>query len=273
MTIAEALRESGLASIDAELLAAHACGHDRSWVVAHGNDLFDPKLYPIFATLVTRRKRGEPIAYILEEKEFFGRMFHVSPATLIPRPSTELLVQTVLDVLSGKSVETIRPIDEQIVAWSEVQQGAADVKLIMDVGTGSGCIAITLACERSDLHIIATDISEHALEMAEENIRTHNVYDRITLRSGDGLAAAEPITEPFLLVSNPPYIPENIELERDVMDFEPPSALFAGKEGTDVLHPLIKEARKHPFCRGFVVECREEQILKFRLPTATSIVT
>jgi release factor glutamine methyltransferase len=259
MRIADALAESALEPIDAELLAGHACGKDRTWIVAHSLDAIESDQLSAFHSLVKRRKRGEPVAYIIGTKEFFGRTFYVSPATLIPRPSTELLVQTALDVMDGKPVDRLRTIDEQIVAWTEVRD-PADIQLVIDIGTGSGCIAITIALERPDICLIATDISVDALDTARKNADALHVSDRIIFRQGNGLAAAEPIDEPFLVVSNPPYIPDQIVLERDVADFEPSSALFAGKEGTDVLHPLIADARSHPLYRGFVIECREEQV-------------
>lgn len=261
MTVAEALRESGLEPIDAELLAAYASQKSRTWIAAHSNDPFDSNALKLFEDYAERRKRGEPVAYILGTKEFFGRPFHVTPATLIPRPSTELLVQVAFDVLNGKPADRLRTIDNQIVAWTELQEDLSDVTTIVDVGTGSGCIAITIACERPDLAVIATDISADALMIAAENVVTHRVSDRITFKHGDALAAAEPLTEPFLIISNPPYIPDDIQLEKDVADFEPSSALFAGKEGTDVLHSLVQAARNHPFCRGFIIECREEQTM------------
>ncbi len=269
MTIGDALRESGLETLDGELLAAHAFGRNRTWIVAHMNNSVDLSALAAFKTLADRRSRGEPIAYILGEKEFFGRMFRVTPNTLIPRPATEELVRSAFDILSGNAIDTVRIIDNEIVAWSHLTGKTDDVKLVIDVGTGSGCIAVTLACERPDLHIIATDISDNALVTAQENAMAHQVSDRIIFKRGNGLRAAEPIAEPFLLVSNPPYIPDGMMLDRDVQNFEPSSALFAGGNGTDILHPLIVEALKHPLCRGFIVECREEQI-RLLPPSATS---
>jgi len=263
MTIAEALAKSGLEMLDAELLAAFTLNHDRTWVIAHTHDLFDDQLFHTFEEYSERRMRGEPVAYIVGQKEFFGRMFRVTPATLVPRPATEELVQTVLDFLAGKKVENVRVIDNEIVAWTHAQSDVSNVKTIVDAGTGSGCIAITLACERPDLHIIATDISGDALAIARENAELMNVADRMTFKHGRGFAAAGVITEPFLLVSNPPYIPDNTILDRDVAAFEPSSALFAGKDGTGVLHPLVQETLAHPLCKGFVMECREEQVIDF----------
>lgn len=258
MTVRDALRDSGLDPADAQILLAAALGRDRSWILAHEGDDIDADAAARFAAFAERRRTGEPVAYILGEKEFYGRMFRVTRSTLIPRPATELLCEQVLRSLNGETIERIREIDTDIVAWSE-QKNMPDVRTAIDVGTGSGCIAITLACERPDLRIIATDISEEALAVARENAVRHGVADRIAFRQGSGLDPLADLTEPFLLVSNPPYIPAGTPLERDVEAFEPASALFAGGRGTDVLCPLVDAARSHPFCRGFIVECRVEQ--------------
>jgi release factor glutamine methyltransferase len=260
MTIAEALRESGLTPLDAELLAAYACGKDRTWITGHALDALPEDQITAFRTLADRRRRGEPVAYILGQKEFFGRPFRVTPATLIPRPATEELVQTALDALSGHTADRLRSIDTGIVAWCECEKDLSGVNLVIDIGTGSGCVGITLALERPDLQVIATDISADAIDTAQKNAAMHGVSDRIVFKQGSGLTAAEPIDQPFFLVSNPPYIPDEAKLERDVADFEPAAALFAGEKGMDILYPLIEEARRHPLCRGFIVECREEQV-------------
>lgn len=259
MTVDDALSDSAIDSTDAEILLAAALKRDRSWLYAHGQDELDDQTMVAFAAMTERRRGGEPVAYILGQKEFYGRDFRVNQSTLVPRPATELLVEQVLNALKGEPVEPVREIDTDIVAWSELRPDASIVKTIVDIGTGSGCIAVTLACERSDLHVIATDIASEALAIAHDNAQRHNVADRIEFRSGKDLEPVADLNEPFLLVSNPPYIPEGVTLDRDVADFEPATALFAGPDGKDVLTPLIAAARNHPFCRGFFVECRKEQ--------------
>lgn len=257
--VSDALTAFPLERIDAEVLLASAVGRPRSWVLAHDKDALDEEAAARFAALACRRAAAEPVAYLLGEREFYGRMFRVSPATLIPRPATEQLVEQVLRIADGLDVERIRAIDNGIVAWTELQDDAASVRTYVDIGTGSGCIAVTLACERPDCRVIATDIDAAALEIAAENARRHGAGDRIAYRKGSGLDPVMDMREPFLLVSNPPYIPAGTVLVRDVAAFEPHAALFAGTNGTDVLHPLIRAARSHPFCRGFIVECRSEQ--------------
>lgn len=259
MTIEELLRNSRLPAIDAELLAAHILGKNRTWIAAHINEELADLDRSQLESILIRRCEGEPLAYITGEKEFFGRVFHITHDTLIPRPATELLVEQAIKLLAGETIDPVLNIDTEIIAWSQIKEDLSNVQLVVDVGTGSGCIAITIACERPDVQCIATDISREALEIAQKNASTHRVEDRIVFHKGRGLAAAELITEPFLIISNPPYIPTNAVLDRNVIDYEPSFALFAGNEGTDVLYPLLTEAMAHPLCRGFIVECREEQ--------------
>ena len=115
-----------------------------------------------------------------------------------------------------------------------------------------------LALELPNHKFIATDISSEALEIAKANAKKHAVHDRIDFRIGDGLEPVKDIKEPFLLVSNPPYIPEGEFVSSDV-HFEPETALFAGTDGMDVLMPIFSAAKKHEYCRGIVLECRKEQ--------------
>ncbi len=259
MTVVETLAKTGISRVDAEILLAEAMQRDRTWLFAHGEVSLSPEEEILFHTMIDRRKTGEPVAYIVGRKEFHGREFLVSKATLIPRPATELLVEQVLSLLQGEHVERIREIDSQIVTWTDVWGNADDVPLIVDVGTGSGCIGITLACELPALHIIATDISEEALMIAQKNAHSLHVGDRIEFRKGDALNPVMNIDQPFLIVSNPPYIPVGKKLDHDVAAFEPSSALFAGPDGTDVIRNIVTQAKSHPHCRGYVIECRAEQ--------------
>jgi len=260
MTLADALINSAIEQPEAEILLAAAVKQSRTWVLAHNNDQLSPAALEDFEAMVQRRREGEPVAYILGYKEFYGRRFDVSGATLIPRPATELLTEEALKLLKGESIEAVTTIDTEIVAWAELKEDLRDIKLVIDIGTGSGCIGITIACERPDVHVIATDISADALKTAQTNASLLGVTDRITFREGSGLECVSDINEPFLLISNPPYIPLHYGLPIDVGAYEPLTALYAGEEGVDVLSPLIDAARKNEYCRGFIVECREEQI-------------
>lgn len=255
MTISDALSEKGLSEIDKEVLLAHVCQKDRSWVLAHPEMVIDDVKW---TDLSSRRKNQEPVAYIIGEKRFYGLPFTVDQRVLIPRPSTEGLIDLTLDFIdSGK--EEIREIDSQIVGFSKKLGDLSDVKTIVDIGVGSGAIAVTLACERPHLRVIATDVSEDALAVARTNAKRHKVEDRIEFRAGNLLEPIADLEEPFVLVSNPPYIPDGEDVMVDVRDFEPTEALFAGPDGLDILSPLVAMTMEHPHCRGLVIECRKEQ--------------
>ncbi len=154
-------------------------------------------------------------------------------------------------------MEETRALDSKIVGVQVLTGSLDDVTTIVDIGTGTGCIAITLALEHPGLHIIATDISEDALVIAKKNAKDLNAA--IDFRCETLLDPLKDLSEPFLIVSNPPYIPSKRSVMKDVADYEPHSALFAGSDGLDVLRPLVQQALAHPLCRGIIVECEEEQ--------------
>lgn len=262
MNIGQALKLSGgLDQLDCELLLAHVLGKSRTWVTAHHDQELSADDEMKFIGFLARRMKGEPVAYIAGEKEFYGRMFFVTPATLIPRPSTELLVEQALKIVSGEEVDEVKEIDTDIIAKTELWNDIKKVTHVVDVGTGSGCIAITLACENPELHVIATDISTDALEVAKKNAERNGVTGKIDFRKGSGLEPVMDLDEPFFIVSNPPYIPAGIALQKDVQDFEPHSALFAGERGLDVITPLMEAARNHPKCVGIILEMRHDQVI------------
>lgn len=210
--------------------------------------------------MIERARGGEPVAYIIGEKEFFGRIFHVDRRVLIPRPATERLTEKVIELMYARTIETgILEIDSGIVcAWNLWKDLPAD-HAIVDVGTGSGCIAVTLACELPTLSIIATDISDDALCVAKDNALRNGVSTRIEWKCGDSLDPLQEYARPFFIVSNPPYIRAGAEVERGVQDFEPYSALFGGVDGSECLSRIVEQARRHPYCYGFIMECESEQ--------------
>lgn len=259
MRVDDLLAATPLPRNEAEILLASMLEKDRTWIMAHPEALLPEAQVKEWKALERRRLRGEPIAYIRGTQEFYGRTFHVESGILIPRPATEGLVDVALTWLH-EPADIVVPTDAGIVCVSRTFRAAADIHTVVDMGTGSGAIAVTLALERPDVTVISTDISDDALRVARLNAERHGVADRITFRRGSLLEPVSDLTTPFLLVSNPPYVKSDRQLLRDITDFEPHEAIFAGPEGLDVITPLIEQARKHSACCGFVVECEEGQV-------------
>ena len=258
MRVEDFLRGSVLPRLEAEVLTSAALGQDRSWLLAHGDTEVSSSERTAIQSHFRRRTLGEPVAYITGTKEFYGRTFHVSPAVLIPRPSTEQLVDLALRFLSHPQQESLEA-DTQIVVSSLILRSSLVPSVVVDVGTGSGCIAVTMALEASKYCYIATDASEQALDVARSNAKRHGVDQKMTFRFGNDLEPIRDLAEPFVVVTNPPYIPLGEKLPREVADFEPSGALFADDAGMAVLKRVLRQANQHPFCAGIVFECRTEQ--------------
>ncbi|MFN2568012.1 MAG: peptide chain release factor N(5)-glutamine methyltransferase [Candidatus Dormibacteria bacterium] len=220
---------SGTPRLDAELLASHALGIGRiDLYLQHDRPLADPDLTAI-RTLVRRRGGGEPVAHLLGRRDFYGRSFVVSPAVLIPRPDTEALVEVVLGWARA--------------AGAERGEGPR----IADLGTGSGCIACTLAAELPGARVLATDVSAQALEVAAVNAHSLGVADRDVLVEGSwGDALAEGGARFDVVVSNPPYVAtgELAELAVDVRDHEPQLALDGGPDGLIAYAAVLETAER-----------------------------
>lgn len=213
--------------LEAELLICKALGVGRSWVYAHGEATLTAEQQSRLEGWVRARERGEPIAYLLGYREFYGRPFVVSPAVLIPRPETELLVDCVL---------------------GQLHSGRAD---IADVGAGSGCIALTLAAERPDWHVVATDLSDQALAVCQDNAVRLGL-DRVERARGD-LLAAVPGRRFDAIVSNPPYVAEeDPHLNCGDLRFEPALALASGPDGLTIIRRLVRQAPQHLKTRGWL---------------------
>jgi release factor glutamine methyltransferase len=211
------------AARDAALLLRHALAISHAEQLVHPTRLLTSVEVANYEAFIARRLRNEPIQYITGEQEFYGLTLRVTPAVLIPRPETEHLVESVLAEL-----DTSRSYR------------------ILDIGTGSGAIAIALAHHLPQAHVTAVDLSPAALAVAVVNAARHGLTDRIHFVQSDLLAALAPNEPPFdAIVSNPPYVPESdrATLHPQVRDHEPASALFAGADGFDIYRRLIPQAR------------------------------
>ncbi|MBU1123690.1 peptide chain release factor N(5)-glutamine methyltransferase [Patescibacteria group bacterium] len=259
MKISEALNCVDISRLEAEILLYSTLGTDRSYLLINPDMELSDDQESTFIEYIERRSKGEPIAYITGIKEFYGREFKVTSDVLIPRPSTEGLIDLAKDFLNNPCDE-VRDVDNAIVCISKHLNKCSSIKTLVDIGTGSGCIAITLALEVPNIKIIATDVSDKALKVAKSNAEKHGVSDRIDFRTGSLLDPIADLNEEFLLVSNPPYVPDG-EAINDEAQYEPRSAIFAGDEGLDLIEPLIKSAKNNSYCWGFVVECRREQAI------------
>ena len=208
-----------LAALDAEVLARQVLGWDRARFLTERNETASSVFLLKYEPLVARRERREPVSYILGSREFWGLPFEVGPDVLIPRPETEFIVEEALKLVARDS----NPI-------------------IVDVGTGSGCIAIALARELPFARLIATDLSRHALDVARRNAERHGVASRITFVETSFLDGVEAGVD--LVVSNPPYVPSISEpgLTPEVRDYEPAVALFGGEDGLDGLRKVLEGA-------------------------------
>ena len=209
------------ATIDAEVLARTALGWDRATWLARRDEPTSADALTTLDKWIARREQREPVAYITGHREFWGLDFVVTPAVLIPRPETELVVEAALERLADRDR-----------AWR-----------IADVGTGSGCLAVALAHERPEATVVATDVSREALDLAHANADRHGVSSRVQFLETsllDGVAG------PFdLIVANPPYVPaaSRDTLSADVRDFEPDRAVFGhGADGLDEARVLLAQA-------------------------------
>ncbi|HEY8586460.1 MAG TPA: peptide chain release factor N(5)-glutamine methyltransferase [Rhodanobacter sp.] len=207
--------------IDAELLLLHVLQQSRSWLFLHAGEVPSADVQQAYAALVERRAAGEPVAYIIGRRGFWSLELEVTPATLIPRPETELLVELALQRLASV--------------------GACSVA---DLGTGSGAVALAIARERPRARVVATDASADALAVAHRNARRHAI-DNVAFVHGDWLA---PLAGQHfdLIVSNPPYIEAaDPHLAQGDLRFEPTGALASGADGLDDIRRIVRDARSH----------------------------
>jgi release factor glutamine methyltransferase len=209
------------AALEAQLLLQHVLNVNRAWLIAHQNDALEANIHEAYRALNNRRINGEPIAYILGYREFYGLKFKVTPDTLIPRPDTETLVDAAL-----KKIAPNLPLR------------------ICDLGTGTGAIALAIAKNRPNAQVTAVDFSDKALEVARQNAQDLNILNCQFLQSDWLSAFTNQIFD--VIVSNPPYIEkDDAHLQQGDLRFEPLSALASGKDGLDDIRTIISQAKHH----------------------------
>lgn len=212
------LAASETAQLDSEVWLAKVLGQPRAWLLAHGEQALTEQQEQAWAAGLQRLAGGEPLPYLLGEWEFYGLTFRVSPAVLIPRPETELLV-------------------EEAIAWLRVHSGR---RAAADVGTGSGAIPVAIAANVPDVSFRAVDVSADALAVAQANVAQHGLAERVQLSQGNLL---DGITNPLdLITANLPYIPSARVPELSVARWEPLLALDGGVDGLELIRVLIEQA-------------------------------
>jgi release factor glutamine methyltransferase len=207
------------AALDAEVLARHALGWDRATLLARSREN-EPLEFPaVYDALIARRIAREPVAQIVGVREFWDRDFEVTRDVLVPRPETEIIIEEALEFARQHPC-----------------------RRVIDVGTGSGCLAVTIACELPNVRVTATDVSEAALAVARRNAQRHGVADRVTLVRADVLEGIDEMAD--LIVANPPYVPESdaAQMPPEVVRYEPHQALFGGPTGLEVIGRLFAQA-------------------------------
>lgn len=246
--------ERGLGRLEAEILLSHILGKDRAWLLAHGVEILRPALYRKFQNFVDRRTNHEPVAYILGYKEFYGRNFKVTRDTLIPRPETELMVDLIRDLplplLAKEGDKKTLPL----------AKGELEGVCILDLGTGSGALAVSLAKEIPNSTVLATDLSPRGLNVAKQNASQLAAKNIKFLKAN----LLEPEVRKFLkhaskkhpaliIAANLPYLPttDKKTLDPDVVRYEPSKALFAGQDGLGLIRKFLVQLAHHSGSLGF----------------------
>jgi release factor glutamine methyltransferase len=218
--MAQLIAQSGLPPLEARMLLERVLGKTRAWLIAHADEAASAETEQAFAALAARRRAGDPIAYILGEREFYGLDFKVAPAVLIPRTETELLLELALARIPGNTAARV-----------------------LDLGTGSGAIAVALAKERPQARLTAVDVDYAALSVARANAKRHGVGVRFFCGDWFGALSGEVFD---LIVSNPPYVAaEDPHLAMGDLRFEPKRALVGGDDGLDCIRAIVANAGSH----------------------------
>ena len=246
------LRDANVPSytLAAELLLLHVVGGDRTWIYAHPEENLSESQVQDYLRLIARREAGEPTQHLTGIQEFWGLQFRVSREVLIPRPETEHLIEVALDRLAVREIQAGRPL-----------KLSGDNVTLIDVGTGSGCIAIALAKELPGATVYATDISPAALAVARQNAARLGFEDRVHFVESNLFAAFSPAAPRHwprsfdLVVSNPPYVGRrnSRSLAVEVREYEPAVALYGGEEGHEFYSALLSQATEHLKPTGLLV--------------------
>ncbi len=217
------------ASLEAQIILQHTLNVNHAWLIAHADDEINASDHHVFQVLLQRRLRGEPIAYILGEREFYDLPLKVTPDTLIPRPDTETLVEAALAKIATSQTSTV-----------------------LDLGTGTGAIALAIAKHRPQTQVTAVDFAEEALTVAKENAARLDI-NNVSFIQSDWFAALT--SQAFdLIISNPPYIEDNDpHLNQGDLRFEPRTALAAGADGLDDIRAIIQQAEAYLKLNGWLM--------------------
>lgn len=225
-------------TLDALLILEFLLNVDKSYLYTHGDRIVSEEIVDKFLHYLDKRKTGYPLSYLLNEKDFYDLSFYIEEGVLVPRPDTEILVDFVINAAIEKYQG--KPIN------------------IVDLGTGSGCIALTLAYHLKNALVYAVDLDDVALNVTDKNISKYNLKDRVVLCKGDMFCGIKPLQlgrKIDIIVSNPPYIPtkdiENLQVE--VRDYEPRRALDGGIDGLDFYNKIIPESKYYLKKDGILV--------------------
>lgn len=253
LTLVQALLKAqslGLDRLDAQLLLLHAIGrpaHERSWLLAHDTDALEPTVQTTFDACVQRRAAGEPLAYISGHKEFFGLDLQVDARVLIPRPDTETLVAWALEVLPpAANAQHLQP--GRVGSGPVTKPAPSSHRTVLDLGTGSGAIALALKHARPDLQLSAIDYSEAALAVARANAQRLQLD--VHFQQGSWLDGVQARFQ--AIVSNPPYIAAG-DHHLEALQHEPLQALTSGPDGLDDLRHIISQAPAHLLPGGWLL--------------------
>lgn len=214
---------------DSRLILTHIINKPQSWIFAHSEEKITKEQYLHLNNILDKLESGIPLPYILGEWEFFNLRFNITPDTLIPRPETELLVETALSWL----------------------QDNPDKNKLAEIGTGSGCIPISIAMNNSNVQITSCDISQAALDIAQINSQTHQIQDRINFMLSDIFDNLN--GKYHLICSNPPYIPTKTLRGLEVFEKEPTLALDGGAKGLDIIAKILSESADHLLPGGLIL--------------------